>query len=136
MHCGIDNNGYGSNGNGSNGSNGNGSNGINGNGSNGNDSNSRNGSIYYWDSYGMKPNPEVVVLMNKLKTQGTELGYNMQIKLNNVRHQYKNSECGVYCLYFLTSLLEGKSFDEIIKNIISDDKMNAKRKDFFAKIDS
>ena len=116
MHCGIDNNGNG--------------------GNDGNSSNSRNGSIYYWDSYGMKPNSEVVVLMNKLKTQGTELGYNMQIKLNNVRHQYKNSECGVYCLYFLTSLLEGKSFNEIIKNIISDDKMNAKRKDFFAKVDS
>ena len=92
------------------------------------------GEIYYWDSYGIKPNPEVVVLMNRLKTQGGVLGYNMQMKINNIRHQYKNSECGVYCIYFLTSLLEGKKFEEIIKNIISDDKMNAKRKDFFAKV--
>lgn len=58
----------------------------------------------------MKPNPEVVVLMDRLKTQGGELGYNMQMKVNNIRHQYKNSECRVYCIYFLTSLLEEKSF--------------------------
>jgi hypothetical protein len=68
------------------------------------------GEICYWDSYGIKPNPEVVVLMDRLKTQGAELGYNIKIKINNIRHQYKNSECGVYCIYFLTSLLEGKSF--------------------------
>jgi hypothetical protein len=95
---------------------------------------SNKGNISYWDSYGMKPNPEVVVLMNRLKTQGSELGYNMEVRVNNIRHQYKNSECGVYCIYFLTSLLEGKTFNEIIKNIISDDKMNAKRKNYFAKL--
>jgi hypothetical protein len=92
------------------------------------------GEICYWDSYGIKPNPEVVVLMDRLKTQGAELGYNIKIKINNIRHQYKNSECGVYCIYFLTSLLEGKTFEDIIKNIISDDKMNDKRNDFFAKV--
>lgn len=92
------------------------------------------GEICYWDSYGMKPNPEVVVLMNRLKSQGANLGYTMRMKINNIRHQYKNSECGVYCIYFLTSLLEGKSFEEIIRNIISDDKMNAKRKEFFVKV--
>jgi len=94
----------------------------------------KTGEICYWDSYGIKPNPEVVVLMNKLQSQGNELGYNLRIKVNNVRHQYKNSECGVYCIYFLTSILEGKSFEEIIKNIITDDKMNSKRSEFFAKV--
>ena len=89
------------------------------------------GEISYWDSYGMKPNPEVVVLMKRLQTQGHELQYTIQVKVNNIRHQYKNSECGVYCIYFLTSMLDGKTFEEVINNIISDDKMNAKRKDFF-----
>lgn len=92
-----------------------------------------NGEICYWDSYGMQPNPEVVILMNRLQKQADKLGYNMEIKVNNVRHQYKNSECGVYCIYFLTSLLEGKTFEEIIRNIVSDDRMNAKRGEFFAK---
>ena len=93
------------------------------------------GFIGYWDSYGMKPNPEVVVLMDRLKTQAAELGKSIEIKINKTRHQYKNSECGVYCIYFITSLLDGKSFEQIVNNIISDDDMNAKRKDFYNKSD-
>lgn len=94
------------------------------------------GQICYWDSYGMKPNKEVVVLMERLKKQASELGHNVDIKINNVRHQYKNSECGVYCIYFLTSLLDGeKSFENIIENIVKDDDMNAKRNDYFNKSD-
>jgi len=93
----------------------------------------KTGEISYWDSYGMRPNPEVVVLMERLKKQGRELEYNFHIKVNTIRHQYKNSECGVYCIYFLTSLLDGKTFEEVITNIVSDDKMNSKRKDFFSK---
>ena len=71
--------------------------------------------------------------MNRLKEQTREMGHNLVIKINNVRHQYKNSECGVYCIYFLTSLLEGKTFENVINNIVDDDNMNAKRNDFFVK---
>jgi hypothetical protein len=92
------------------------------------------GQCCYWDSYAVKPNPEVVTLMNRLKEQSQDAGKNITLKINNIRHQYKNSECGVYCIYFLTSLLEGQSFENIIKNIVSDDRMNAKRKEFFAKV--
>ena len=90
-----------------------------------------NNCIYYWDSYGMKPSNEIVVLMNRLKQQGSEIGHNIKIKLNNVRHQYKNSECGVYCIYFLTSLLDGKNFNNIIKNIVDDDTINTYRQKYF-----
>jgi hypothetical protein len=90
------------------------------------------GKICYWDSYGMKPNKEVVVLMERLKKQAIEIGHNVDIKINTVRHQYKNSECGVYCIYFLTSLLDGeKSFENIVENIVKDDDMNAKRIEYF-----
>jgi hypothetical protein len=92
----------------------------------------KNGEIAYWDSYGMKPNPEVVALMNRLKAQATELGHQVVMKSNKRRHQYKNTECGVYCIYFLTSFLEGRAFENIVENIITDDKMFEKRKDFFA----
>jgi hypothetical protein len=91
------------------------------------------GFIGYWDSYGMKPSPEVVVLMDRLKQQANDLGHNLEIKINKIRHQYKNSECGVYCIYFITSLLDGKNFEEVVQNIVSDDDMNAKRKDFYNK---
>ena len=89
--------------------------------------------ICYWDSYGMKPNPEVIVLMNRLATQAKEHGLIASIKINKHRHQYKNTECGVYCIYFLTSFLEGRVFEDIVGNIIGDDKMFEKRKVFFNK---
>ena len=103
--------------------------------SGGNGSN-RGGEICYWDSYGIKPNPEVVVLMNRLKEQAAKLdeSIDMDIKINDNRHQYKNSECGMYCIYFITSLLDGKTFENIIQTIIDDDTMNGKRNDFYNKI--
>ena len=46
---------------------------------------------------------------------------------NDIRHQYKNSECGVYSMNFIISFLEGKTFLDIIQNIINDENMNKKR---------
>jgi hypothetical protein len=94
---------------------------------------SSEGEICYWDSYGMRPNPEVVVLMNRLESQAKAIGHPVAININKRRHQYKNTECGVYCIYFLTSFLEGRAFKDIVENIIGDDKMFEKRKDFFVK---
>jgi hypothetical protein len=102
---------------------------------NGKDSSIKKGEICYWDSYGIKPNPEVVVLMNKLKEQSRKLGHDIEIKINKNRHQYKNSECGMYCIYFITSLLDGKTFENIVQTIVDDDTMNGKRNDFFNKIE-
>ena len=92
------------------------------------------GEICYWDSYGIKPENEIVVLMNRLKKQGKKLGYKLNIKINKNRHQYKNSECGVYCIYFITSLLNGKLFEEVVENIIKDDEMNEMRNEFYNKV--
>jgi hypothetical protein len=104
-----------------------------GGGGNGDKHGDKHGEICYWDSYGMKPNNEVVVLMERLKKQGAEMGKTLDIKINKIRHQYKNSECGVYCIYFITSLLDGHSFESVVQNIIADDDMNAKRPDYFNK---
>ena len=88
--------------------------------------------ICYWDSFAVKPEKEIVDLIDKLKNQCLKHGKKMVVKINNIRHQYKNTECGMYCIYFLTSLLDGKTFESIIKNIIDDNKMNKKRKEFFS----
>ena len=52
---------------------------------------------------------------------------NFTFHINSVRHQYKNTECGVYCIWFALSLLESKNSEnkyfELINNIIKDDKM-------------
>lgn len=90
--------------------------------------------ICYWDSYGMRPNHEVVNLIKRLENQAKTLGHQVHIKINKRRHQYKNTECGVYCIYFLTSFLEGREFEDIVENIINDDDMFKKRKNYFVRI--
>ena len=88
--------------------------------------------IGYWDSYGFEPPNEVNQLMNKIKTQAHDMNIDCKIKINNIRHQYKGSECGVYCLNFIVEQLKNKSFEKVTKKIIKDDRMLNKRKRFFS----
>lgn len=89
--------------------------------------------INYWDSYAVNPPNEVDKLMDKLVEQGNKLKNPIKFKknINNVRHQYKGSECGVYSCYFIISQLDGRTFTDVVSKVVSDDKMNAMRKDFF-----
>tara|TARA_A100001015_G_scaffold262960_1_gene309576 strand:+ start:1624 stop:2622 length:999 start_codon:yes stop_codon:yes gene_type:complete len=89
--------------------------------------------IYYFDSYGIKPSPEVKRLMKRLKKQGKGMDRDIKLYYNHIRHQYKNSECGVYCINFIVELLKGRTFKSVIKNIIRDEKMNRKRTKYFIK---
>jgi hypothetical protein len=88
--------------------------------------------VYYFDSYGENPPKEVDVLANRLVEQG--LNNNQRIKYikNDTRFQFKNSECGVYCMYFITQLLKGKTFKSFKKNIIKDDEMMSNRGYFYS----
>ena len=57
----------------------------------------------------------------------------MKADVNKVRHQFKNSECGVYSMNFIISLLEGKTFTEVTENIIKDDDMLKNRDVFYVR---
>jgi len=88
--------------------------------------------VAYFDSYGYCPPPEpMTILMDRLKRQARNcLGFDLIKKCNTIRHQHKNTECGVYCLYFIYNCLRGRSFESITENIILDDDVN-KYRDFF-----
>jgi hypothetical protein len=89
--------------------------------------------IYYFDSYGEPEPKEVKELANRLLTQGKKIGKNnMVYKVNNIRHQYKNSECGIYCINFIVEMLKGTEYDEFIKEKINDVDMNKKRDFYFS----
>jgi len=83
--------------------------------------------IYYYDSYGKGPPPEINTFFEKCKQQGIK-----KITFNDIRHQRKMSECGMYCIYFLVSMLLGKSFKEICLDELTDDRMLLLRKIFFS----
>jgi hypothetical protein len=90
------------------------------------------GEVYYFDSYGIFPPDEIRILMERLRDQGRLLkGKPFKLYYNDIRHQFKNSECGVYSINFISQFLEGRKFKDIVKDIVSDDKMNKKRNYFY-----
>jgi len=66
--------------------------------------------ITYFDSYSKEPEPEIQRLMKRWKEQWDATGIHskpMEMTYNKTRHQYQDSECGMYCLYFHYSCLLG-----------------------------
>ena len=91
----------------------------------------------YFDSYAMSPEPEIKRLMKRWKEQWDATGIHknpMKLTYNKTRHQYKDSECGMYCLYFHYACLLNLPMNEVMP----DDVVNAFRNLLFRmpKIDS
>lgn len=82
---------------------------------------------YYFDSYGFKPEREINTLLVRLHAQGIK-----NIYYNDIRHQRKDSECGMYCLFVIICLLHGRSFHAIATHVVDDDTMNSFRDILFA----
>jgi hypothetical protein len=82
---------------------------------------------YYFDSYGYEPQNEIVRFLNRCMEQGCD-----KIVYNDIRHQRKGSECGMYCLIVIICLLQKRAFYDICKNIIPDDLANAFRDILYA----
>jgi hypothetical protein len=92
-----------------------------------------NKELNYFDSYGSDGTypKEVNDFFTKVIEEGKKIGYNFTVKKNVVRHQYKNSECGVYCLKFIADRLN-HTFEEIIEKNMPDDFVTEERwKRFF-----
>lgn len=87
--------------------------------------------VYYFDSYGFKEPSEVTTLVERFKQQGQDIGRKIDSYTNNIRHQFKGSECGVYSIHFILKLLENKKYEDIIKSIIKDDEMQKNRFKYF-----
>ena len=91
----------------------------------------KKGQVYFFDSYGMRPEKRIRSLMRRMERYIRESGKEPDISYNKIRHQYKNSECGVYSLHFIIKMLEGNTFKNVTENIIDDDKINECRKVYF-----
>ena len=57
--------------------------------------------------------------------------YGFKLVNNNVTHQRKNTECGMYSIYFISKLIEGNNYYDVINNVIDDDTMNSFRELYF-----
>ena len=89
--------------------------------------------IFFFDSNGENVPKEITTLINKIISQGKEINIDLDYDNNEgIEHQLKNTECGIYSIYFITSLLTGiRSPSYFKKNIIRDKVMEKYRKIFF-----
>ena len=101
--------------------------------------------LFYFDSAGDSIPPEIMALKNRIQTQGKKLMPPIRFKYYNNegrRHQKGNTECGMYSLFFIITMLTGKT--EVKENMkvgekiklfksgrISDKHMEKYRKKYF-----
>lgn len=93
--------------------------------------------VVYFDSAGDDIPKEIMTLVERIQKQGKESNPIRDfkfIKNHPVQHQKKNTECGMYSLYFIIQMLKTKSdyapfLDK--KNKINDEEMEALRKEYF-----
>jgi len=91
--------------------------------------------ICFFDSVGTKITPEIMKLVNRIIDQGHKLNPKINFKFEDsdgVEHQYENTECGIYSLFFIIHMLQDKTSDNFYKNhIVKDDQIQNYRKIYF-----
>lgn len=88
--------------------------------------------VFYYDSNAVRPPKEVVAFQEVLKTQAAALNKRpFAVQSNTRRHQFGNSECGVFSMHFIESMLGGATFEQIMKAKKYDTEMNKLRKVYY-----
>lgn len=91
--------------------------------------------IFYFDSAGEKVPSQIKKFADMVTKQGLELEKPIIFKFDQnhpVEHQYGNTECGVYSLFFITHMLEDKINGHYLKtHILKDKYMEKFRKIYF-----
>jgi len=82
----------------------------------------------YFDSYGMKPPPQIARFMQWLTTHDSK----MTLTYNSKRIQFKNTECGMYSIYFIIRMLMGDEFVKFARSSPKDNGMMEVRKCLFS----
>lgn len=87
--------------------------------------NIKKGIIFFFDSAGTKAPKQVIALSDRIIKQGLELNPPIKFKFDQnypKQHQYTTTECGMYSLYFIVSMLEDKLSQQYLKTHIITDK--------------
>ena len=87
--------------------------------------------IIYFDSNGDPAPKEVNTLIDRIKNQGRNLNIDFEVYKNTLEHQKTESECGMYCLYFIIGMLHDKQPEYFLKNRIKDEEVFKLRQKYF-----
>ena len=98
----------------------------------------KNKDVYYFDSNGIKPPKEVEQLIQDLQKKKQ-----FKVHINELEHQLQNTECGMYSLYFIITMLteklgkKSKNRRDIFQHMqrvrLPDSKMKKLREKYFNK---
>jgi hypothetical protein len=81
--------------------------------------------IFFFDSTGEKPPKQIMVLVDRIIDEGRRLSPKINFEFDSnegIEHQYGNSECGIYSLFFIVHMLEDKFTSNYLKTHILKDK--------------
>jgi len=87
--------------------------------------NCKNKRIFYFDSAGEKIPKQIMRFVDRVVEQGNKLKTPISFSFDQnypVEHQYGNTECGVYSLYFIVNMLEDKITNQYLKTHVLKDK--------------
>ena len=89
--------------------------------------------ICFFDSYGNLPPRPVLNFIHKIHKQTVQHHTPYRIWMNRNRHQYGDTACGIYCLYFIVRQLQGFSCRSINCSVLSDKRVKEKAMELFVK---
>lgn len=88
--------------------------------------------FFFYCSYASSSPREVKAFSLEIDLQLKELGFGpLKFIRNKKRHQYSNTECGMFCLHLLYQLINNESFKNICNSKINDELMLDYRNKFF-----
>lgn len=97
--------------------------------------NIKKGQIFFFDSGGNEIPKQIMKFVNNVIQQGKQLNPKINFTFDQnypVEHQYKNTECGMYSLFFIVHMLEDKITGHYLKtHILKDKYMEKFRKIYF-----
>jgi hypothetical protein len=97
--------------------------------------NVKKSTIFFFDSAGDAIPSQIKKFVDTVTKQGLELENPIHFKFDEnhpVEHQYKNTECGIYSLFFLIHMLEDKITGHYLKtHILKDEYMQKFRKIYY-----
>ena len=99
--------------------------------------NIKNKTIFFFDSTGEQIPPQINKFVNTVIEQGKQLPKPINFKFDQnypVEHQYGNTECGIYSIFFIIHMLEDKITGHYLKtNILKDEYIENFRKVYYNK---
>jgi hypothetical protein len=91
--------------------------------------------IFFFDSVGNRAPREVMEFVDKVKKQGQNMNPKISFTYDEnhpIEHQYGNTECGIYSLFFIVHMLEDKMTENYLKtHLLKDEYMQKFRKVYF-----